>query len=251
MENQVGIEETTQIPGYALYESLGMKMEKEFRLRAMTTLEEKIRLSSPGFATLARVIQNCLVNNKDIDVRDLKLFDFQYLMYKVRTVTYGAGYPVQITCPHCKRQFTNTFDLSALKVNEVPSDFSEPIKIGPLPVSKDVLECRMLTARDYIDLPDECDEFLKKYPDYDGDPEFILDLCRRVLTVNGKEIPNLRSYLEQLHARDYQYFSKKYLDLTNGFGIDTTVNVECPYCKEKRLLALPMTSEFFRPSYCD
>lgn len=251
MENivQVGSEELTQIPGYPLYKDMGL--EQEFRVRAMTTLEEKIRLSSPGFNTLARVIQNCLVNNKNFDVRDLKLFDFQYLMYKVRIVTYGPGYPVTITCPHCNRAFDKTFDLSTLNVNEVPVDFTEPIKIGPLPVSKDVLECRMLTARDYIELPLESEEFLKKYPEYEGDPEFILDLCRRVISVNGKEIPNLRTYLETMHARDYQYFSSKFLEVTNSFGIDTVIQVECPHCHKVHYVNLPMTSEFFRPTYRD
>lgn len=249
MDTHVGIEETTQIPGYALYESWGL--EREFRLRAMTTLEEKIRLSSPGFSTMARVIQNCLVNNKEFDVRDLKIFDFQYLMYKVRIVTYGAGYPVRITCPSCSRQYDHTVNLSELNVTEVPSDLKEPFKIGPLPVSKDVLECKMLTVRDYIELPDECNDFLKRYPAYDGDPEFILDLCRRVLRVNGKELPNLRTYMETMHARDYQYFSNEYLKLTNAYGIDTVIEVECPHCKKKHFINLPMTSEFFRPTYCD
>lgn len=249
MANHVGIEETTQIPGYPLYEAMGL--EKEFRLRAMTTLEEKIRLSAPGFSTMARVIQNCLVNNKEFDVRDLKIFDFEYLMYKLRIVTYGAGYPVTITCPYCKRQFDHKVNLSELEVNEVPSDFKEPFKIGPLPVSKDVLECRILTAKDYIELPDECAEFLKHYPAYEGDPEFILDLCRRVVSVNGKELPNLRTYIETLHARDYQYFSNEYLDKTNSYGINTVIEVECPHCKKKHYSKLPFTSEFFRPSYCD
>lgn len=249
MENHVSIEEAYVLPGYSLYDH--DVMEKDFRIRAMTTKEEKIRLSSPGLGTLARVIQSCLINNKNIDIRDLKLFDFQYLMYKTRIVTYGEQYRITIKCPYCGREADHSINLDKLNITEVPVDFKEPFTIGPLPKSQDVLECKMFSVRDVIDLDNESEEFIKKFPEYDGDPSFILDLCKRIVSVNGQMPLDLRGYVENLHALDYQYFSTKYAELTNSFGIDSRVELECPHCKKKRLLELPMTSEFFRPSYFD
>lgn len=248
--NHVSIEEIYQIPGYPLY---GNQFEKDFRIRAMTTREEKIRLSAPGFKTLARVIQNCLVNNQDVDVRDLKLFDFQYLMFKVRTITYGPEYKINIMCPYCGKRMDASIDLDKLKVNTVPEDFKEPIRIGPLPISKDTLECKLFSLRDYLDVIDEAIEFEKNYPEYDGDPRFVLDLCKRVVSVNGKSpdsvLPNLRTYIENMHARDYQYFSSKYEEIFNSFGIDAIVNLKCDSCGGEYRTKLPMTDEFFRPTY--
>ena len=247
MENHVAITETYQIPGYSLYDPSVVK--KDFTLRAMTTMEEKLRLSNPGLGTLAKVIKRCLITNEDLDIQDLKLFDFMYLMYKTRIVTYGAGYHIGIKCPHCGRVHEVTINLDELKVNEVPSDFKEPFKIGPLPVSQDTLECKLFTLRDLLSLNDESEEFLKKYPEYDGDPSFILELCKRVVSVNGKNVLDLRTYMENLHALDYQYFNSEYAKLTDKFGIDTQIELTCPHCNGKYINELPMTSEFFRPSY--
>ena len=59
----------------------------------------------------------------------------------------------------------------------------------------------------------------------------------------------LQEYIENLHARDYQYFSSKYESLVDGFGIDKLITVKCDKCNSESVTELPMTSEFFGPSY--
>ena len=249
-DERVAMQTTYHIPGYALY---GKKFSNDFTLRPMTTLEEKLRVSSPGFATIAQIIKRCLVNQTDLDINQLKMFDVQYLMYMLRIVTYGEGYNLAGTCPNCNNQIKTVIDLDGLKVNEVPEDFKEPFDIGPLPVSQDIIQCKIFTLQDYLDILKETKEKRDKFPDMTEDPSFLIELSKRILKVNGKELVpfQLVQYLEGLHARDYQYFDSKYLEKTNSFGLDLNVEFECPHCGRKIAYPLPMTSEFFRPTYQD
>ena len=247
-ESRVAYQETYQIPGYVLY---GNALNKNFTLRAMTTREEKLRLSSTGMGTISQIIQNCLVSHPDLDVNELKLFDVQYLMYKLRIVTYGNEYKVKVRCPHCGNIMDLTVDLDKLKVVEVPEDFKEPFEIGPLPISGDVLQCRIFTVKDVLDILSESKAKLEKFPEMKEDPSFIIEQQHKIISINGEQkVPHfLQEYIENMHARDFQYFSSKYESLVDSFGIDKTVNITCDKCNSESITELPMTAEFFRPSY--
>lgn len=249
--SRVAYEETYQIPGYALYDP--NTVDKNFTLRAMTTKEEKLRVSSIGMKTISKIIKNCLVSHPDLDVTQLKLFDLQYLMYKLRIVTYGNEYKVNLVCPYCNRVTDMTIDLDKLKVVEVPEEFEEPFEIGPLPMSKDTLQCRLLTAKDVDDIFEESKKKLEKFPEMEEDPSFIIEQQHKILSVNGEQmVPQmLQDYIEGLHARDFQYFNSKYEQMSEGFGIDKKVTCKCQHCNKEFERELPMTEEFFRPSYYD
>lgn len=248
---KVPMQTTYQIPGFSLY---GDKYDKNFVLRPMTTMEEKLRLSSPGFGTIAQIIRNCLVSNENLDINNLKIFDVQFLMYKLRTITYGEGYDFRLVCPYCGESFPITVDLDTLKSKEVPKEFKEPFDIGPLPISKDVLQCRLFTVKDYLDIISETKARLDRFPEMKDDPSFIIELSKRVVSVNGTVLPpfQLEEYLKSLHARDYQYFDFKYLEIANSFGLDVSnLEATCTHCNKKYTYSLPLTSDFFRPSYHD
>lgn len=247
--NRVAIQETYTIPCYPLYNK--EKVDKKFTLRAMTTMEEKLRLSSNSFDTTAKIIKRCLVSHPDLDVTELKLLDLQFLMYKLRITTYGNEYKIQTVCPHCGKQVDIVFDLDTLEVRELPENFKEPFEIGALPVSGDTLQCKLYTTKDYMGIIDDAKAKLDKFPDYEGDPAWILEQTRRICTVNGQLLPTfeLERYVENMHARDYQYFERAYDEIVGSYGIDKNVEQECPSCGKKIKFVLPMTEEFFRPSF--
>ena len=251
-DERVSMQTTYQIPGYELYKSLGMNIERDFVLRPMTTMEEKLRLSSPGFGTIAQIIKNCLRSNESLDINQLKVFDVQYLMYKLRTVTYGESYQFSLVCPHCGRTINAEVNLDELEVNTVPENFKEPFEIGPLPVSKDVIQCKIFSVKDYLDILSESKAKIEKFPEMKEDPSFLIELCKRVVSVNNKVLApfQLEEYLKNLHAKDYQYFDSKYLQMVDSFGlVINSMETECTQCKKKVKYTLPVTYEFFRPSF--
>ena len=74
----------------------------------MTTFEEKNRLGSQGFwQTMSGILNAVVVAPEGFNSEDMTLFDFHFLMYKMRTVSYGPTYKVNVTCPHCGKSFDN------------------------------------------------------------------------------------------------------------------------------------------------
>lgn len=250
MANRVPVQETYPLPsGDRLYaqETKGM-----ITLRPMTTMEEKLRLSSTNsLMALAQIVQNCVITPQDFDVNELKMFDLDYLIYKLRVVTYGPTYTVSLKCPDCGHVFEQKISLDDIPVNELPEDFVEPFEIGPMPVSGDVVGCRLLSYSDYLAITRESKRILAKMPDYVGDPEFILKWTRILKTLNGKDFKvfEIQKYVENLHAADFQYLDQKYAKVVGGLGQDLSRVDLCPNCGGNVNYNVPIRGEFFRPKY--
>lgn len=234
----------------------GEDFDGHFNLRMFTTREERIRLSSTtGFLeTMVAILNNCITttNGIVIDTKLLTEFDFIYLMYKARIVSYGNKYPITVKCPHCGKSFRYVADLDKLETIYLDDDFKEPFKIGPLPKSGDILEMRFLRIYDRIEIDKEAEEIRLKNPDYQGNPAYNGNLERRIVTVNNKQLSSyeLKDYVENLSAYDNQYINYKLGQIANA-GINITIDTECAECHEQFPVDLSITSTFFRPEFDD
>lgn len=249
-DSRVPIHETHDLPSRGIV--YGDIIPGQVTLRAMSTLEEKMRLAGTGMSIIPSIIKRCITSPVGIDTFRMKLFDIEYLMYKLRIVTYGPDYKITLACPYCGESFDVTVDLDSIPVNEVPDDFKEPFEIGPLPISGDIIESKILCINDYIEIEKEAKRIRNKFPDYEGDPEFIVGLEKRILTVNGEDLQRtgkLRRYVENMHARDLRFFSSKYDKISSGYGMDLSMLDICPRCGKDVEYTLPVTDEFFRPTY--
>lgn len=248
--NRVAIQETHTLPSNgALYRDSNIPVE--ITLRAMNALDEKRRLSSTGMQVIPDLINSCIVKPENIDASELKLFDLQYLMYKLRIITYGNDYKVNLTCPHCGERSEYTINLDNIPVKTLDEDFTEPFELDPLPISGDVIGCKILSASDYIKIEREAKRIRSKNPDYVGDPEFILAYQYKIVTINGEDVPpyKIQPYVENLHARDMRFFDSKYNAIVDNLGMDLDMVEECNHCGRDIEFNLPVTDEFFRPTY--
>lgn len=248
--SRVAIQETFELPSRGII--YNGEIPAEITLRAMTTLEEKMRLASIGTTNvIPNLIKACIVEPKNLDVNKLKLADLQFLIYKLRIITYGEDYKISLRCLECGNQFDVTINLDEIPVKMADETYTEPFEIGPLPVSGDMLSCRILSSGDYIEIEKEARRIRSKFPNYVGDPEFILSYLYKIEKVNGEEIPYamLQSYVENMHARDMRYFDSKYNQKVDSVGMDLEMTRVCPICSVDVNFVLPITSEFFRPTY--
>ena len=187
--SNVAIQETYDLPsGYG-----------KVTLRAMTTLDEKMRLAGNGMDSIVNLIQNCVVEPKELKVSDLKIADLQFLMYKLRIITYGSDYRVSLRCPECGEQLEVVVNLDDLQVITPPEDFVEPFDIA-LPVSGDVLQARLLSTTDYNAIEREGKRIKSKQPNYVGDPEFIITYKYKIVSINNEiTIPSVvQEYVENM-----------------------------------------------------
>lgn len=247
----VPIQETYEIPSRGKIYGNSMVVPERITLRAMTALDEKLRLSSNNpFVSTPKLVRNCMVGEDHIDTSKLKFFDLHFLIYKLRILTYGSEYKIRITCPNCGDTHEVIVDLDKLECVYAPDDLVEPMSIK-LPVCGKTVGVKFMDSEDYMNISSEANRIRSKFPDYEGDPEYIPSYMAKIVTVDGEEmIPSKKQeFIENMHAKDLRVFDKEYSELTNKLGLDLNQVDTCPKCGYALEYMVPMTQEFFRPTY--
>lgn len=221
----------------------------EVMLRAMTTMEEKQRMSDNGMDRIPKLIRSCITSPENVDTDAMPMFDIIALMYQLRIVTFGGPYDITCQCTTCGKTFDSNVDLSTLEVNFVPDDFEPTFKLPPLPVSGDVLECCINTMGELRMIETEAKKHKLRFPDYVGDPDFIYTRAYRIVKKGRKEMsyPEKVNYVEKMSAADLNAFDQWYNELIGEYGIDSTAMMTCPHCSAENQYALPINAYFFRP----
>lgn len=226
-------------------------------LRAMTTMEERIRLSGQDFySTMANILNRCICNpeNDTIMAEELTDFDLFAAMVKLRTISYGNEYKVQVKCPKCGTTQTVKIDLDKLAVSKVPDDFKEPFEIGPLPKTGDILGLRFLRVQDHIDIAKKVTELQQKQNFGElGDPTYTLQMERQIMTVNGDMLDSVlkNRYVESMIGMDSNYYHQKIEQIFYGVHRVQLANCSNPECNSPMLCVIGPDSEFFRPTLDD
>jgi hypothetical protein len=239
----------------------GENFDGYLTLRAMTTNEERIRLSGQSFySVMSRIVNDCIVDNKlpdgtyKINSESFTDFDFFAVCVKLRMISYGLKYKTTAVCPKCGHQFIHTADLSELAYNLVPDDFIEPYEVGPLPSSGDTLGCRFLRVKDHIDIEKKKNMILAKNPNYVGDPVYQLEMQKRIVTVNGNPVDYIQveDYVNNMVAMDSVVYHDNVDKDTYGVVRLNVCDCKNPKeCDGKALWVLKTDREFFRPCLDD
>ena len=96
-------------------------------LRSMTVMEEMKRLSPTDmpYKVMSDIIEDCMGEKPAIHVYDMCLGDYQYLLHKIRIVTYGSDYRMTVQCPNCNEITESVADLESLEVHEWDDSYIE------------------------------------------------------------------------------------------------------------------------------
>ena len=229
------------------------KINPTVKLRSMTARDEMKRLSPSAtpLKSLAEIIDGCIVSEKlPISVYDLATSDYEFLLHKLRTVTYGSNYKVYLTCPECGEDVETTFDLDSLEIKEFDqSEFTE-LSTFELPVSKHIITLKYQTPHSMEVIEARAKEMKRKMKGADRDFEVFALLNYVIDTVDGNKLPpfELENFIDRLPARDMNKIRNNVEKLSSCFGIDTKFTVTCPKCKEDIDTFFRFGSEFFRPT---
>ena len=135
------------------------------KLRSMTTEEEMKRLapSDRAYKPICEIIDDCLVENPGISSYDMCLADYQFLLHRLRVVTYGNSYPMSSVCPYCGNENENVINLSDLEVKEfdLGNDFANLTEFI-LPRTQKAIKIRLQTPRMIDDVNARNRELRKK-----------------------------------------------------------------------------------------
>ena len=222
------------------------------KIKSMTTNQEMKRLapSERAYKTICEIIDECLVENPGISSYDMCLADYQFLLHKLRVVTYGKDYKLEFTCPFCGSKEEATIDLDSLEViNAGDIDYGD-LQEFVLPKTKKKIRIKMQTPRMIDQISIQSKDLDKKSKGTQGDTAFLFTLEYMIESVDGEEIDSVRKekFVRNLPMMDTNYIMKKAEKLVESFGIQTSIEKECPICGLDYTGSFRFTQEFFRPS---
>lgn len=219
-------------------------------LRSMTTAEEMRRLSRTDtpYKVMSDIIEDCMKEKPEIHVYDMCLGDYQFLLHKLRIVTYGPDYKMEVTCPECGSVTESIGDLESLAVNEWSNDYINDMLIT-LPKSGKQIELKFQTPKDLDRISYQARE-MRKRTKVNIEYEILFTLMSLIKKVDGKELNSLEmeEVCRKLPLQDVNYLYEHSKELVGKVGLDTSLTVKCSNCGHELVTSFRLTPEFFGPS---
>lgn len=218
-------------------------------LTSMKVWQEMKRLSPTDmpYKLMSDIIEECLREKLAISVYDLCLGDYQYLLYKLRTVTYGSQYKMNMICPKCGQIAETLVDLDNIAINEYNEDYNNFTHIT-LP-NGDEIDLNYQTPRMLDEISRRAKEMQKKVKS-NTDYTLLFTLVLAIKQVNGTKMSNvqLENYCKNLGMKDCNFLIHSIDELNGKIGMSNDILVNCSNCGNDSLVPFRLTSEFFGPT---
>ena len=243
------ISETFTLPSKGLI--YNVNVPANITLRSMNTRDEMRRLSTSEYQykPMCDVVDDCIIDDTGISCYDMCIGDYQFLLYKLRIVTYGSDFDLETTCPFCKFHNKDTINLDALNVLTYDESIHNYMSFD-LPVTKKHVKIKFTTPRMLDNIGVQAREMKQRSTDKSQDYSMLTTLTSIIDTVDGQErsVMDLEKWVRELPMLDIQYITAHADKLNNSFGIDNKLEVECEVCTLPYITSFRINSEFFRPT---
>lgn len=193
-------------------------------------------------------LMEALIADKNVKYRDMILGDKSAIIIAARILAYGKTYECNVTCPKCKNEIEQQFNLEDFE--ETPYDFeSKPKGTNEfeflLPLSGKLITFKLLTHGDEVDIRAELDG-MKKFNKSGVDPDLSTRMRYSIVAVDGDRNKGMiREFTEAMPVRDaraFREFAGKQMPL-----YDTSFNFNCLECGYEGVLGVPFDMSFFLP----
>lgn len=241
------IYETFTLPSKGLvYDT---SINPQITLRSMTTLEEMKRLSQTDtpYKVMADIIEDCMKEKPKVHVYDMCLGDYEFLLHKLRVVTYGNEYKMTITCPNCGQVVDASVDLDSLTVSEYDESIMDQTHIT-LPVTNKLIELKFQTPRDLDTVTYKKKEMQKKTKS-NVDFGILYTVISLIKKIDGQVVDPLakEEFAKNLPMKDVNYIISKATELNKKVGVDNMVTAKCGSCGYELVTPFRLNNSFFRP----
>lgn len=222
------------------------------KLRSMTTEDEMLRLSPSErpYKPLCDMIDACTVEGIGVSSYDMCLSDYQFLLHKLRIITYGSEYSTLSTCPYCGATNKNTISLDDMKVTECNLEDIDKYLTFHLPRSKKEIRLSMQSPRMFDEVTLKTKELKKKSDRTASDSTLVYTLMSLITAVDGVQLDVLKKedFVRQLPMMDTNYIMRHAQKLVESFGIDPSIDEVCSMCGLDYTSSFRINKEFFGPS---
>ena len=227
------------------------KINPEVKLRSMTTVEEMRRLapSEHTYKNLCELIDDCMVEPIGMSVYDMHLADYQYLLHRLRIVTYGVDYKYESSCPWCGQTTNGEVDLTTFPIKYFEDGLFDNLVKFTLPVSKKEIEINIQTPRNVDNVNKLARDNKHRYSS-SAESLFIYTLMSMIKTVDNEKLDviQLERFVKSLPMKDTNFIIKHAEKIVESFGMDTTLKVKCSGCGLDYTVPFRITSDFFSPT---
>lgn len=223
----------------------------EVVLSSMKAKHEMLRLSATeeSHKIMSQIIDDCIETDFGISSYDLCLGDFQFLLFKLRIVTFGNNYELLGKCPFCGFEQTYKVDLDTLETKEY-TDSYEDLKHLTLPVGGEELLLTYQTPRMLDRINVKMKEYRKRHRDSDENPTILFNIMSVIDEVNG-EIPDaleLEEWIKELPLADATAIVNRIDEMNNSIGVNLYVEDSCRICGTNFIVPFRVNNTFFRPN---
>lgn len=242
--------ETFTLPSHGkIYDS---DVNPHISLRSMTTMEEMRRLtpSDTPYKAMSDIIEACMETPPAIHVYNMSLGDYQFLLHKLRIVTYGPEYKMFVKCkePNCGAVSEVITNLETLPLREWNEEIINKTLIT-LPRSNHEVQLKFQTPRD-LDIIAYKNSEMKKRTKQPIDYSILYTLMSLIKKVDGRVLNELEleEFVKTLQNKDGNYILNRATELNNAVGLENLIEATCPECGAKMVVPFRLTSEFFGPT---
>lgn len=248
MENS-RIVEILSLPSKGLiYEE---EVNPEIELSSMKTKHEMLRLSATEESQklMAEIIDDCIVNDLGISSYDLCLGDFQYLLYKLRVVTFGPEYELQTRCPYCGFDSTLTLNIDELPIHEYDDSLVDLLEFI-LPVTEHKVKLTMQTPRmlDRINTKVKEHNKRRKNANENATVLYTIIACLEEIDEAPIEVATIEQWVRDLPLADTNAILYRIDEINNSLGIEVDSIATCPVCGSNYIAPFRVNNSFFRPT---
>lgn len=227
-------------------------VDPHIELRSMTARDEMKRLSPSNtpLKTLADIIEGCCIEQPAVHVYDMSLGDYEFLLHKLRIVTYGEDYKVSLRCPNCGEVIDTVAKLDQLEVKEFDEDKVRELQTFTLPKSNRIITLNFTSPRMMEEMEVKVKDMKRRYKNATIDFETLVKLLLNIDLVDGEKKPetDLENIITNLPALDLQKILNNIDKLNQQVGLDNILYLTCPKCGEDITTFFRFGPEFFRPT---
>lgn len=228
------------------------RVNPHVELRSMTTRDEMKRTnpSNTPYKVLADIIEGCMLEKPAVHVYDMCLGDYEYLLHKLRVVTYGPSYKMAVVCPKCGEVTEIQADLDALTTQEFDVEAFQALQTLELPTSNHIVTLKFQTPRTLDEIELRSKEMSRKFKNSGLNYTNLVTVILAIDTVDGVKMPatELEDFVFNLPARDSNLILNRMVKINKMIGLDTEIEATCSSCGGDILTFFRFGPEFFRPS---
>lgn len=244
------IAEGYRLPSEGLIYDVAINPEVE--LRSMSARDEMKRLNptSTPFKTLADIIEGCMLEKPAIHVYDMAIGDYEYLLHKLRIVTYGKEYKLELVCPNCGETVEVEADLESLELKEFDIDKFNSLRTFMLPRSNKEVTLKFQTPHMLDMIDTKARDLKRKFKAAEINFEVFSTLTNVIDLVDGKKLSQveLETFINTLPALDMNKIMLNLDALNSCVGLDNNLTVTCDKCGGDIKTFFRFGTEFFRPT---